>query len=197
MTDKLTVIPIDKASVTNSSEILITDLSTKDFEPDASSPMETDKITQDNFTKFKDTLALTFETSFNKSVSDRTLQNQGTDLIGALNNVKGYIKTNADNYIILLSDMMNYTTTLSMEPSNTDFTIGTLELYLQKLPLIEMKNTTALVLTADQPSISAEHFKLVQRFWTQYFIRNSIKLYDYSSASVSKLNELMVLPVSK
>lgn len=196
MTDKIIVIPIDKASVTNSSEILIADLSTKDFEPVASSPMETDKITIDNFGKFKDSLALTFETSFNKSVSDRSLQNQGTDLLGAMNNVKGYIKANADNYIIFLSDMMNYTNTINMEPSNAQFSNVNIDAILNRLPGFEMKNTTALVLTADQPSVSAEHFELVKKFWTQYFNKNNIRLYDYSSASVSKLNELMGLPIS-
>ncbi len=197
LTDRITVLPVDKASVTNSSEILIIDLSIKDFEPDASSPMETDKITQENFSKFKDSLGISFETCFNKSVSNRTLQNQGTDLFGALNNVKGYIKTNADNYIVFLSDMMNYTNTLIMEPSNPNFSKNNLDAILNKLSGINLPNTTVLVLTADQPGLTTEHFDLVKTFWTQYFNRNKIKLYDYSSASVSKLNDLMSLPISK
>jgi hypothetical protein len=60
-----------------------------------------------------------------------------------------------------------------------------------------MPNTTVLVLTAKQVEASSEHFKLVQSFWTKYFQKNKIKLYDYNSASVAKLNELMALPVNE
>ena len=147
--------------------------------------------------KYKDTLSMNFELSFRKAVSDRTLQNQGTDLIGAMNNVKGYIKSNDDNYVIFMSDMMNYTNTLIMEPSNTQFSNANLVSILNKLPGIEIQNATAIVITGDQPVVTSEHFELVKSFWTQYFKKNNIKLYDYSSASVSKLNELMSLPVSK
>lgn len=197
MTDRITVIPIDKASVTNSSEILIADLSAKDFTPEMASPMEEDDLTKKNFKNYKDSLAIIFETSFKNAIADRTKQSQGTDLLGALENVKGYTKPVYDNYVIFLSDMMNYTSFLNMEPSNTNFTNASVDEILKKLPGIEMPNTTALVLTANQVDVSAQHFSLVNSFWAKYFSKNNIKLYDYSSASVSKLDELMTLPLSK
>lgn len=197
MTDKITVIPVDKATVTNSSEIFIADLAIKDFEPDVASPLEEDKITKDNFEKYKDTLAITFASNFKKAVSDRSLQTMGTDLFGAIQNVKGYIKSSDENYVIFLSDMMNYTPALIMEATNPQFSQSTMDAILNGLPGIELSNTIVIVLTADQPSVSSEHFELVKSFWEKYFLKNNIKLFDYSSASVSKLDELMKLSVSK
>lgn len=193
-TDKITVIPIDRASITNSSDILLADLSTKDFEPDAASPMEEEQITKDNLKRFTDSLATSFAQTFQSAIDNRNKTSHGTDIFGALEVVKGKLKAKDDNVIILLSDMMNYTNTLKMEPENTEFSTSTLNNALGKVPNFEMANTTVLVLTADQSHISREHFKLVQSFWMQYFEKNHIKLYDYNSASLSKLNELMALP---
>ena len=78
-----------------------------------------------------------------------------------------------------------------MEPGNSQFGSNTIEAVLKKVAAVHLPNTVALVLTADQSYIPQEHFKLVQSFWTKYFENNGIKLYDYSSASLSKLNELM------
>lgn len=195
-TDKITVIPIDRASITNASDILLFDLSSKDFEPDAASPMEEEQITKDNLKKFTDSMAASFTQNFQSAIDSRNKTSHGTDIFGALEVVKGKIKTNDDNVIILLSDMMNYTSTLKMEPENSEFNAKSLNDILNKVPNYEMSNTTILVLTADQSYISPTHFKLVQNFWTQYFEKNKIKLYDYNSASLSKLNELMSLPAS-
>ena len=70
-TDKITVIPIDRASITNSSDILLADLSTKDFEPDAASPMEEEQITKDNLKKFTDSLATSFAQTFQAAIDNR------------------------------------------------------------------------------------------------------------------------------
>ncbi|MBK6632897.1 MAG: hypothetical protein IPG38_00020 [Chitinophagaceae bacterium] len=69
--------------------------------------------------------------------------------------------------------------------------------FLDKVPNYEMLNATALILTAEQVEVTPEHFKLVQTFWTKYFTKNQIKLFDYNSASLSKLNELMTLPITE
>jgi len=60
-----------------------------------------------------------------------------------------------------------------------------------------MPNTTALVLTGEQVEVTPAHFSLVQSFWSSYFIKNNIKLYNYNSGSVAKLNELMSLDITK
>lgn len=193
--DKITVIPIDKASITNSSDILLKDLSTINFEPEQSSPMEEEQITLGNLKKYKDTLITSFAQNFQAAIDNRNKSQHGTDIFGALEVVKGKLKANDDNYVIMLSDMMNWTNTLKMEPGNNAFNNSTLDDIVSKVPNFEMSKTTALVLTAEQIEVSPEHFKLVQSFWTKYFAKNQIKLFDYNSASVSKLNELMALPV--
>lgn len=195
--DKITVIPIDKASITNSSDILLIDLSAKTFVPDMASPMEEEQITKDNLNKYKDTLQTEFAQSFQAAINGRNKSNHGTDIFGALEVVKGKLKTTDDNYVIMLSDMMNWSSTLKMEPDNAAFNSSTMDDILSKAPNYEMPNATVLVLTAEQVEISSEHYKLVQSFWIKYFSKNQIKLFDYNSASVSKMNELMALPVAE
>lgn len=195
LTDRIIVIPLDKASTTNSSEIFIENLSLKDFSPDNASPMEEDQLTQQNFKIYKDSMGIFFENSYRKCMSDR--QSEGTDLFGAINNVKGYFNPDDDNYIIFLSDMMNYTEALKMEPSNSQFTTASIDGILKGLPGITMQNVMALVLTGNEVGVSQEHFDLVHLFWDGYFKKNNIKLYNYSSAAVSKIDELMALPLHK
>ena len=93
--------------------------------------------------------------------------------------------------------MMNWSSVLNMEPGNSGFNSKTIDGILNDVPNYELPNTTALVLTAEQVEVSPAHFQLVETFWTKYFFKNHIKLYDYNSASVSKLNEMMALPVSE
>lgn len=195
--DKISVVPIDVASITNSSDILLTDLSTTDFEPTLSSPMEVEQLTNENLNKFKDSLAISFSKNFELAISNRINTNHGTDIFGVLEVVKGKLKTNDENYLIMFSDMMNWTSTFKMEQSNQNFNNNTMDDYLEKVPQIEMQNTTVLVITGEQVESSPEHYKLVKSFWTKYFGKNKIKLYDYNSASVSKLNELMLVEVTQ
>jgi hypothetical protein len=195
--DKITIIPIDKASITNSSDILLKDLSAKNFEPEMASNMELEQITNDNLKKYTDTLQTEFVKNFQEAINGRSKSNHGTDIFGALGVVKDKLKANDDNYVIMLSDMMNWSSTLNMEPDNRDFNSSTLDKILGSVPNYAMPNTTALVLTAEQLEVTPEHFKLVQSFWTKYFAKNQIKLYGYSSASLSKLNELMALKIEE
>jgi len=195
--DKITVIPIDKASLTNSTDILLKDLSSMNFIPDQASPMEEEQLTENNLKKYKETLSNDFEESYKKAIDSRSEVNHATDVFGALEVIKGKLKPNDDNYIILLSDMMNYSNTLNMEPNNSHFNSTTLERALSTVPGYNMPNTTALVLTGEQVEVTPAHFSLVQSFWTKYFNKNNIKLYDYNSGSVAKLNELMSLDITK
>ncbi len=195
--DKISVLPIDKASITNSSDIFLNDLSSKDFEPEMASPMEVDEITLDNLKAYKDTMALEFIKKFQQAIDSRSKSNHGTDIFGALQMVKGKLRPNDDNFVIMLSDMMNWSNTLNMEPDNKDFNYVNIDRILTTVPNYEMPNTTVLVLTAEQVEVSPEQFKLVQDFWTRYFENNKMILYDYNSASVSKLDMLMALPVAE
>lgn len=192
--DKIVVMPIDKASITNSSDILLDDLSERTFEPDMASPMEEEQIIKENLKKFKDSLAIAFSRNFQVAVNSRSISSHGTDIFGALDIAKSKLRKGDDNYLILLSDMMNWSNTLNMEPGNNNFNKGTVDEILGNVPDITMPNTTALVLTAEQVEVSAEHFQLVQSFWTKYFAKNQVRLFDYNSASISKLDEMLNLP---
>ncbi len=191
--DKVFVLPIDKASVTNSSEILFADLSEKDFEPDMSSPMEEAQITQDNLKKYKDSLTIFFEQNFMKFVEVRKKNSMGTDIFGALEVAQSKLHSHDDNYIFLFSDMMNWSNILKMEPQNKGFNSNNLEAALSKAPNIDLYNSTILVLTGEQVGVSADHFNLVKSFWIKYFETNNSLLFDYNSASTTKLREIMRL----
>lgn len=195
--DRITVIPIDKTSITNSSDILLKDLSKREFVPENASPVEEDELTQANLKKYIDSLQTEFVKNFQAAITNRSKDNHGTDIFGALSVVQTKFKDTKDNYLLMLSDMMNWSNTLRMEPADGVLSNSTLDNCLSKVPNYEMPNTTALVLTAEQVEVSPEHFQLVDSFWTKYFEKNKIKLFDYNSASVAKLNELMILPVTK
>lgn len=191
--DKVTVLPIDRASVTNSSDIFLANLSQKNFEPEMASPMEEEQIIQDNLKKYKDTLSITFEQSFQTAINNRNKTSLGTDIFGALEVAKGKLSSRDDNYIFLFSDMMNWSNTLKIEPQEKGFNSNTLESSLAKVPNVDLSNSTVIVLTGEQVDVSADHFNLVKSFWTKYFETNNSKLYDYNSASLTKLKEIMNL----
>lgn len=198
MYDKISVLPIDKASITNSSDIFIKDLSATDFEPEMSNAMEEEELIQTNLKKYRDSLIIDFTNAFHSAINSRNKSQHGTDIFGALDVVKSSkLKERDENYLIMFSDMMNWSKTLNMEPDNRNFNANTLDGLLDKMPNHQMPNLTALVLTGKQVEVTADHFKLVQTFWTKYFEKNGIRLYDYNSASVSKLNELMKIQIEE
>lgn len=189
--DRITVMPVDRASLTNAAELLTADLSKVDFEPENASPMEEEQIMQTNLQKYKDSLALSFAAKFEQAVTSRNKTKTGTDIFGALEVIKNRTNAPGDNVMILFSDMMNYSPVLKMEPSNRAFKRNTLNSCIDNVPSVSLQNTTVLVITADQSHIPADHFSLVQSFWKLYFEKNNIRLYDYSSSSLNKLDELM------
>jgi hypothetical protein len=100
LNDKLTVLPIDRASVTNSSDIFLANLSQKNFEPEMASPMEEEQIIQDNLKKYKDTLSVKFEESFQTAINNRNKSSLGTDIFGALEVAKNKLSSSDENYIL-------------------------------------------------------------------------------------------------
>ena len=195
--DKITVVVIDNATSTYYSEILLVDFSTKNFEPEHASPKEQEQITNDNLKKYKDTLATSFVLSYQKAITDRGDLSHGTDIFSLLNiiSTKGKLSNINKNYLIFLSDMMNYTKELNMEPDNNGFSKSTLDNILNKLPDNKLPKTISLILTGKEVEVSKEHFDLVDEFWKKYFEKNGSMYYDYNSGSTDKLNELMALPV--
>lgn len=190
--DKLLVFPIDDASITNTTDIFITDLSKNDFVPQMASPLEEEKIIQKNINNFKDSILIHFENNFKEAISSRTESSMGTDIFGALEVAKVNLKSGKEeNIIILLSDMMNWSKTLKMEPQDKQFSSNTLDESLSKAPEINLSNTSVLVLTGKLKGIDGEHFNLVKDFWTSYFQISKADLIDYNSTSKTQLNDFM------
>lgn len=189
--DQIKVVPLDKASVTNSEVIFAEDLSKYEVEPDNAPPLQVDKIIEDNVNKLKNDISANFEKAYSNASESRKSRNQGTDIFGILNTLKSHFKSEEDNYVVFLSDMMNYSESLNMEPSNPNFTSAKINGLLKSVPKMHLQNSTILVLTGDQPNLSSAHFELVRSFWTKYFEQNGGKLYDYSSATVTKLDEMI------
>lgn len=189
--DKITVIPLDKASLTNSTDILFKDFSVLNFLPEQASPMEEQQIIDENLKKYKTSLSEEFEKNFNQSIEKRSEVAQATDIFGVMDVVKGKMSVTDDNYIIFLSDMMNYSDALNMEPSNAQFNNSRLDLILDNVPSCDLLNATVLVITGEQVEVSTDHYNLVKSFWEKYLSKNNVKLFDYNSASVYKLNQLM------
>ena len=86
--DKISVIPVDVASITNSTDILLTDMSTTDFEPNMASPMEVEQLTTENLKLFKDKLGVSFSKNFQLAIAQRDKTSNGTDIFGVLEVVK-------------------------------------------------------------------------------------------------------------
>lgn len=191
MTDRITILPLDAASLTNAEEILVKDVSAEDFTPEMAAPMEEEKITAENFEKYKARITSEFEQNFDRIAEDRKSRNQGTDIFGLLENLRNYIKPEMENNVIFLSDMMNYSKTLNMEPSNKNFNAANLEKLVKEAPPTDLQNAQILVLTGDQPDLPPAHFELIKNFWTKYFEQNKAQLLDFSSAAISRLNEIM------
>ena len=93
--DKITVIPIDKTSITNSSDILIADLSKEQFVPENASPVEEDELIQANLKKYTTALQAEFVKNFQVAIANRSKDNHGTDTKNA-----GLDKVNP-SYVIL------------------------------------------------------------------------------------------------
>lgn len=189
--DAITVIPIDDASVTNSAEIIRKDFSEINFEPEVASPMNIDRIIEENLKKTSMVLSAEFETLYRQALQNRSSYGSATDIFGAMEQAEKMLDINDTNIIIFLSDMMNYTDALKMEPGNSGFNKNSIDDALNRVPNYDFSGTKTLVLTGEMSDISTSHFNLVKSFWTSYFQRNGMTLYDYSSTSTAKLNELL------
>lgn len=187
---KLTVLPIDKASVSSSKEILCgLTLDQFDYIPEMTAAADEEKIATENLKKATDSLKTLFNQNFSDALKYRKENklDKGTDIIGALDQSKRYISNDGENLVIILSDMMNWTDNLKMEQGN--FSSNSIETALKKSAPISLGNTKIFVYTGSTSYISGEHYKTVQGFWTKYFNQNNVSLIDYSSGAVSKLEE--------
>lgn len=190
-TDRIVVLPLDAASLTNAQEILIEDFGSRDFSPDLAPPMEEEKLTEKAFQQALGEVVARFDQKFGEVAEARKDNKMGTDIFGVISNLGRYLKDDKRNYVVFLSDMMNYSPALKMEPANKEFSAATMEENLKKVPQTSLGGAGIFVLTGETAGQSPEHFSLVKNFWTGYFSRNGGEIADYGSASISKIDEMM------
>jgi len=184
----LVILPLDKASASGSEELLSgRTLNEFDYIPDMTAPPDEDRVSQENLQKTKDSLKQEFSQLFDKALQSRVGLQKGTDIFGALEQAKRYLPEGGQNIIILLSDMMNWSNDLKMEPGN--FNTASIEQALKKVPAANLSNAKILIYTGQTGYLPADHFKTVQQFWEKYFSQNNIQLVDYSSGAITKLEE--------
>ncbi len=188
--DRIVVLPIDNGTTTNSGELLLETFKKEfDYIPDGTSPIEEDSVMKANLTLDMERISKLFFTNIEKAKLDRSNLKMGTDITGALANVKKYYQDDQENIVVLFCDMMNWSGSLKMEEGS--FNAEMIEKKLAELPKIDGKSSTVIVHTGDITNISANHFAVVQKFWEGYFKNSNFNLFDYTSAGKAKLEELI------
>ncbi len=189
--DRIVILPIDNGTTTNSQEILNNSLKKQfDYIPDGISPLDEDRVAEENLEKDKKAFCDAFNTNISSAKISRANLTKGTDITGALQDVSKYYQEGQENIIVLLSDMMNWSGNLKMEEGS--FTAELIDKKLAELSSIEGKNVKVIVHTGDITNISSKHFSIVNEFWKKYFEKNNFVLYDYSSGGKAKMEELLV-----
>jgi len=186
MHDRLVVLPIDRASLSNSEEIFLADLSKENFASTSGPIPEREKQTRQNFEKRKKDLLADFQSRYDAVVKSRAPLSAETDIFGALASVKRYSVPNRPVLLVMLSDMMHHTKNLSMEPGKA-MSKEKLDTILKTVQKVDLGGHQVFVLTGDQTPNQSGHFETIQLFWTKYFAENGATLIDYSSAARSKL----------
>lgn len=184
--DRLVVLPIDNGSVTNSEELLDDSLKKQfDYIPDGTSPMVEDEVSETNLKKDLEKIAEKLSENLQNTRASRSDLKKGTDILGALSGATNYYQPGQRNIIILLSDMMNWSSKLKMEPGSFDSAM--IEAKLSEIGVIDGQGTVVIVHTGDITNVSNEHFLTIKDFWTRFFKQNGFSLEDFSSAGRSNL----------
>lgn len=185
---KLVILPLDKSSANASKEILVATIADEfDFIPDGTASIDEEKVALEKIKKLKDSLIVKFDSEFDITTSERKGMQKGTDIFGALQQAQRYLNITEgnENSIILLSDMMNWNSTLKMESGN--FNPSMLNSAIKEAPTSDLKGINILVYTGNTNYIDAVHYAVVKMFWEKYFKREQIKLIDYSSGALTSL----------
>lgn len=194
--DRIVILPIDNGTITNNIELLDKSLKKQfDYIPDGTSPLDEDRVAQENLDKDIKAMTDEFNASIAKALTDRANLTKGTDIIGALNGIGTYYQARQKNIVVLLSDMMNWSSNLKMEQGS--FTANMVDKKLAELPTIDGQKAIVLVHAGDITNISNDHYNAVNGFWKKYFDKNNFSLDDYSSTGKSKLEEIIKTPIKQ
>ena len=194
--DRIVILPIDNGTITNNIELLDKSLKKQfDYIPDGTSPLDEDRVAQENLAKDIKAMTDEFNASVTKAIITRANLTKGTDILGALNGVGTYYQEGQKNIIVLLSDMMNWSSNLKMEQGS--FTANMVDKKLAELPTLDGQKATVLVHAGDITNISNDHYSIINGFWKKYFDKNNFLLNDYSSTGKSKMEEIIKAPIKQ
>jgi hypothetical protein len=194
--DRIVILPIDNGTITNNIELLDKSLNKQfDYIPDGTSPLDEDRVAQENLDKDIKAMTDEFNANITKAITDRANLTKGTDILGALNGVGTYYQAGQKNIVVLLSDMMNWSSNLKMEQGS--FTANLVDKKLAELPTLDGQKAIVLVHTGDITNISNDHYNSVNGFWKKYFDKYNFSLNDYSSSGKSKLEEIIKTPIKQ
>lgn len=196
--DRIVILPIDNGTITNNIELLDKSLKKQfDYIPDGTSPLDEDRVAQENLDKDIKAMTDEFNASITKALTDRAKLTKGTDILGALDGIGTYSQDGQKNIVVLLSDMMNWSSNLKMEQGS--FTASMVDKKLAELPTLEGQKAIVLVYTGDITNISNDHYNTVKGFWKKYFDKNNFSFdkNNYNSTGKSKLEEIIKTPIKQ
>lgn len=184
---RISVIPVDAGSMTSSEEILRTDFSKNNYHNEFAGLQDEENAAQAHSDSAK-AVALRFDRGVSAVISNRRRMNSHSDIIGALKQAEKYYSRDADNVLILLSDMVQSDDRVDFDKhlNNPQDTL----LLLSKVEKVDLSNWKIVVLTGKQESTSVEKFEVTYAFWRGYFRSNGV-LVDYSSGSSNRLEQLL------
>lgn len=188
--DRLIVLPIDFGSQTASQELYKVDFSKNNYHNEYAG-QDADDLEIASHRDSLNSAIKKFSRTFENVPNDRASFDKGTDIFGALKQAQKYIDTNANNIIIIFSDMLQYTNATSMNFEDNMNSIKDIEKHLALSDKADLNNTSILVLTGIQQNIPPEKFNCVKSFWEQYFKKCKGELIDYSSGAVSQLENVL------
>ena len=185
--DKILILPIDKGSKTSSVEIFSLDFEKYNFEKELASPTQKEQVEKRGLELFKDSILIKFDSLFNLASQNRQQYNSGTDVIGALSECNKYLTEKSQNIIILFSDMIQETEKINLPQYTANVELDKL---IEKTDAVKLTlNSDLIVLTGEQPGLSAKQYDLTKYFWTKYFQKCNLNLLDYSSGGRKVLSD--------
>lgn len=188
--DKVIVLPVDRHSELWGQEIFKVDYGEYEYGNEHAG-LQREQIERKNFSDTVNSAASRFITLFEAAQLQRKGSANGTDILGSLRQCQKYLSADYQNVIVFLSDMEQSTEKGELDLERKDLSKLALDASIEKAERIDLDNCKIVVLTGPQVKTSPANFNLVKGFWTDYFTKCKAQLIDYSSAAVTKLEELV------
>jgi hypothetical protein len=188
--DRITIIPVDRYSLTASKEILSIDFSEYRYANEYNG-LQRGQIENKNHQDSIRAITSRLDTSFAATIRERKDFQKGTDIFNALKGSKRYLLSEYRNILVLLCDMQQYTDKATMNFEDHLNNQADVEKFLQKSDSIDLLKTEITVLTGHLSNISPQKFSALRSFWEGYFAKSNCELLDYSSESVEILKNIL------